>query len=440
MKSRKNSMRKRTEIKTLFSYVSSVSLFVVSALLFAGCVTVKSKTNDASDVKNQTSGASSRPDLVLIIIDSLRSDHMGCYGYARNTTPGIDAFAKEAAQFNQAVSSSSWTQPSVMSIFSSVEPATHLRADWDKPHNTNIITVAETLRNAGYQTIGITANGMTHRRFGYAQGFDLYDDFTAALSPEASPASNASQPPSGAILTRFATDWLLNKRDPSKPLFLFVMYMDPHWDYIPPTPYDTMFAENDPVPALRGISTLGNTQLTDIAKRRIINAYDGEIAFTDRHVSELLAAIKSSASGNRTAIAICSDHGEAFWERGTTVAHGNNLYDEEIRVPLIVKTPGNNTGRIIKQQVGTIDIGPTFLGFAGIPVPESWQGTDLAPLLRGDEMPEKPVTSDLRIFNNFITAVRTSEKKTIFLTAEPDKPIEIYDLKADPGETVNLSR
>lgn len=378
-----------------------------------------------------------KPDIVLIVIDSVRADHVSCNGYARATTPELDALAKTGANFTQAVASASWTQPSVMSLFTSLPPDVHQRVRPLQPHDESAVTLAQALRDAGYQTVGLTANPMSRRPFGFAKGFDHYDGYTVTqeLGPGAALGDLTSP-----TLNRLA-EGALARRDLDRPLFLFVFYMDPHWDYIPPPAFYRMFTD-DPVPARRDIWTPGKRlDVSQAERERIIAAYDGEIRYTDTHVGSLLKIIRDGPRGGNTAIAVCADHGEAFWERGV-VAHGNNLHEEEIRVPLIIRAPdacGDPLvrGATIGAQVGLIDVAPTLLDFAGTAPPEAWQGRSLRPFLSGGTVPERPLTLDTRVNGNVWRGVRTSRHKVI--AGEPfTEPSAAYDLQTDPKEENNL--
>ena len=382
-----------------------------------------------------------KPDLILLVLDSVRADHVTCNGYHRETTPVLDAFAKTGANFTQAVVSGSWTQPSVMSLFTSLPPDLHGRVHWSRPHDAGAATLAGILRDAGYQTVGITANTMSNRRFGFDKGFDHYDDYTVALRPDVSLSDISGQAATSPVLNRLAEGWL-ERRDPDRPLFLFIFYMDPHWDYHPPADYYALFTD-DPIPARKGIGSLDGKEVSPAERARIVAAYDGEIRYTDTHVGHLLKTIENSPRGKNTAIAICADHGEAFWERGLIVAHGSNLHEEEIRVPLMIRGPEASgdafaKGTVIKEQVGLIDLAPTFLDFAGITPPEVWHGKSLRPALSGTAVPERPLVLDTRVTpKTTMRGVRTSRYK---ITARPPftELYEAYDLQADPKELNNL--
>ncbi|MBR1836488.1 MAG: sulfatase-like hydrolase/transferase [Kiritimatiellae bacterium] len=232
-------------------------------------------------------------------MDSLRPDHLGCYGYGRDTSPAVDAFAAGAVRFDQTIASGSWTQPSIMSMMTSVPADVHQRVHWDRPHSTNVVTLAETLQKAGYQTVGLVANPMTNRKFGFSRRFDFYDDYSLTGAPDATTGDIARQTAQGAKLTRLAQDWIERRRDPEKPLFLFVLYIDVHWDYLPPPPFNRMFAP-DPVPPPRDIWNLGRKTIPEAARKRSVAAYDGEIRYTDGCISNLLAAIDASPCGKDT--------------------------------------------------------------------------------------------------------------------------------------------
>ncbi len=388
------------------------------------------------------SAAPAKPDFCVILVDSLRADHLGCYGYERDTSPAVDAFAAGAVRFDQAIASGSWTQPSIMSMMTSVPADVHQRIHWGRPHSTNVVTLAETLQKAGYQTVGLVANPMTNRKYGFARGFDFYDDYSLTGAPDATTGDIARQTAQGAKLTRLAQDWVEKRRDPEKPLFLFVLYIDVHWDYLPPPPFNRMFAP-DPVPPPRDIWNLGRKSVPEAARKRSVAAYDGEMRYTDGCISNLLATIDASPRGKDTVVVFCSDHGESFWERGVA-SHGNALHEEELRVPLVIRpAPGDAPapGRVVPEQVGLIDLAPTLADLAGVPAPTNWVGRSLSPALRGETLPEVPIVLDNRIADDgaILRGVRTSRWKVI---AGPphDHPTELYDLRADPAETNDLLR
>ena len=383
----------------------------------------------------------SRPDILFVLIDSIKASHLGCYGYGRDTTPNLDRFAKEeCVRFETVIPGGSWTVPAVMTLFSSLPADEHRRVMPDLPHNENVVTLAETLRAAGYATVGITANGMVSHKFGYGKGFDLWDDYSATVPPDAGMMKAASGYARGMVLTRMGLN-RLSRRDPSKPLFLFLFYMDPHWDYRPPPPYDVKFDESGSAP-VRNVWAMKGDRVTPELRRRTLDAYDGEIAYCDAAVSNLLAAVSATPRWNDTIVVVAGDHGESFWERGFS-GHGNHLYDEELKVPLMIRVPANRgpkPGTVVKGQVGGIDIAPTLLDLAGVPAPPSWKGRSLRESMTSGVSDGRPVVTETRVRDRlWQRAVRTDRWKVIAVN-DFANPVEAYDLATDPGETNNLLR
>ena len=381
------------------------------------------------------------PDILFVLIDSIKASHLGCYGYGRDTTPNIARFAKaECVRFETVIPGGSWTIPAVMTLFTSLPADEHRRVMPNLPHDGKAVTFAETLRGAGYATVGITANGMVSHRFGYGKGFDLWDDYSATLPPEAGMMKAASGYAKGMALTKMGLN-RLKRRDPAKPLFLFLFYMDPHWDFYPPLPYDRMFDSTGKGP-IRNAWAMKADKVTPEIRRRTLDAYDGEIAYCDNAISNLLASVAAMPRWNDTVVVIAGDHGESFWERGFA-SHGNHLYDEELKVPLMIRVPKNRglkLGGVVKGQVGGIDLAPTLLDLAGVPVPPSWKGRSLVSAMERGVSDGRPVVTETRVRDNlWQRAVRTDRWKVIAID-DFTKPVEAYDLVADPGETNNLVR
>ena len=381
----------------------------------------------------------SRPDIIFVLIDSVRSSHFGCYGYARDTTPNIDRFAaEECVRFETVIPGGSWTMPAVMTLFTSLPADEHRRVMMDMPHDDSAVTLAEALRAAGYSTVGITANGVASRRFGYGKGFDLWDDYSATVPPEAGMERAATGYAKGMVLTHLGLN-RLDRRDPEKPMFLFLFYMDPHWDYFPPPPFDLRFAAPGGSP-LRQAWRKSAAEATPEIRRRTLDAYDGEIAYCDFAVSNLVSAVAATPRWNDTVVVIAGDHGESFWERGFT-GHGNCLYDEELKVPLLIRVPKNrglDLKAVVKGQVGGIDIAPTLLDLAGVPIPPSWKGRSLREAMIRGASDGRPVVAETRVRDGlWQRAVRTDRHKVIAID-DFGTPSEAYDLVADPGETNNL--
>lgn len=385
----------------------------------------------------------SRPDILFVLVDSLKASHVGCYGYARDTTPNLDRFVREEGcfWFETVIPGGSWTMPAVMTLFTALSVDGHRRVLPSLPHDREAVTLAEALRAAGYATVGITANAMTNRRFGYGKGFDVWDDYSATLPPDAGVERIASGYARGGALTRMGLG-RLRRRDPERPLFLFLFYMDPHWDFWPPPPYDMKFAAPGGGP-IRNAWALPAAKATPDIRRRTLDAYDGEIAYCDFAVSNLLAAVAATPRWNDTLVVIAGDHGESFWERGFS-GHGNDLHDGELKVPLILRVPKGcglkAAGGVVKGQVGGLDVAPTVLDLAGVPVPGSWEGRSLRRAMESGVSDGRPVVAETRVRDGlWQRAVRTGRWKVIAID-DFERPDEVYDLVADPGETNNLVR
>ena len=383
----------------------------------------------------------SRPDILFVLIDSIKASHVGCYGYCRDTTPFIDRFAREeCVRFETVIPGGSWTMPSVMTIFTSLPADIHRRVLPSLPHNSEAVTLAEALRASGYCTIGITANAMTNHRFGYGKGFDAWDDYSATLPPGSAIEKIASGYAKGFALTRMGLN-RLRRRNPDKPLFLFLFYMDPHWDFFPPPPFDKKFAGPGGGP-IRNAWMLSAEKATPEIRRRTIDAYDGEIAYCDSAVSNLLTAVAATPRWNDTIVVIAGDHGESFWERGFS-SHGNDLYDQELKVPLMIRVPKSCGARphvSVKGQVGLVDLAPTILDLAGVEMPTGWKGRSLRPAMASGKSDGRPVVSETRIRDRlWQRSVRTDRYKVIAID-DFERPCEAYDLLMDPCETNNLIR
>lgn len=394
-----------------------------------------------SFIHNSAICAPSKPDIIFVLADSLRPSHIACYGYPRETTPFLDNFARNnSVRFETVVAGGSWTQPAVMSLFTSVEPSVHMRVLPNKQHTKGLSTLADKLREAGYQTVGITANKMVGRKFGYSVGFDVWDDFSATSPPGSGIKEAGAGYADGMTLTRLGLR-RLSRRDPEKPLFLFLFYMDTHWDFNPPAPYDSKFSEGS-IPPPVGIWMSPSSMVDAEMRRRVKDAYDGEVAAFDNAVSNLITSISATPRWNDTVVVVAGDHGESFWERGWA-SHGNNLSDDELLVPLFIK-PSKNTvhftaGAVVRGQVAAIDIAPTILDLASVEIPKSWSGRSLKGFLHGGVAEGVPVVSETRIARpgDWIRSVRTDKWKII--SSQPFNSItEVYDLVSDPHETNNL--
>ena len=386
----------------------------------------------------ETSGkAVSGGNVILIIIDTLRADHLGCYGYDRPITPNIDELAGDGIRFTTCISQAPWTTPSIMSIMTSMYPSVNGVMDSKTRLDPMRLTLAEALREAGYRTAGLVSHTFVDARFGFAKGFDIYEDQKAIHQP-------------AEVVTNIAISILDEIRDQT--FFFFIHYFDPHFPYEPPAPYDTLYHTGQPeqkATTWKEMKRFANVQnpLPPGELNRFVALYDGEIAYNDAMIGKLIDHLKSTGIYDRTMIVLTADHGEEFKDHGS-LGHTRTLYDELVHVPLLVKLPGSEkAGTVVENQVRSIDIAPTLLSLAGVETPPEFQGVDLSPLwLREDTRLKLPAYSETSR-HAILRSIRTGDQKYIqnfrlsfyHTTSNGERENELYDLKADGGEKKNLA-
>jgi len=392
-------------------------------------------------------GGTAAPDILLISIDSLRADHLGCYGYGQPTSPAIDRVAAGGVRFPTTISSSSWTLPAHAALFTGLYDSTHGLVDNGLRLSDDHVTLAEALLDAGYQTAGFYGGPYLHPTFGLAQGFVKYQScmtkVPAGLSGAAARAASraergaAHEDVTGPRTLEEVTRWLgvADKR----PLFLFVHLWDVHYDYVAPDRYVRMF-DPDYQGSLDGRNLISNAAVSPAMPardlRHLLALYDAEIRFTDDTVDRLLRVLekKRGRMGN-TLVVITSDHGEEFFEHGGK-GHQRTLFDEVVRVPLILSWPGHFAiGRTVPDQVRLIDVMPTVLAAAGVTSPPRMQGRDLGPMARATgakRLPPEPAMSELLVDGRGMRSLRTPEFK--FIEQGPGLDSGGFDLRNDPGE------
>jgi arylsulfatase A-like enzyme/Tfp pilus assembly protein PilF len=343
-----------------------------------------------------------------VTIDTLRADHLGCYGYAGAATPVLDALSARGARFATAIAQVPLTTPSHASILTGLTPLRHgVRDNGDYVLPDAIPTLAEAFHDAGYRTAAFVSGFPLDRRFGLARGFDVYDDHL----PHGDDRRRSAYVERRADLTTAAArSWLEDA--PTAPWFLWVHYFDPHSPYEPP-------------PAL--------------AARFAGHPYDGEIAFVDAQLGALLGLLETKGRAARTLVLVTADHGESLGEHGEET-HGVFVYDATLRVPWIMAGPGIRPGLVPAVVARGIDVAPTLLDLAGaIPPRAPMEGRSLGPALRGGTMPDEPAYAEslfarLRLGWAPLHAWRTARFKLI----DAPRP-ELYALDADGGETRNRS-
>jgi len=403
---------------------------------------------------------STRPDIVLIVVDTLRADHLGLYGYPRSTSPHLDALAVRGTVFDAAMAAAPWTLPSVMSIATSRVPSRHGVVNDGLRLPEGVPTLAGSLREAGYATGGFVSHIYVTAPFGFDRGFERYEDF--GLSRPGYRLEAGLEPTADRVTTA-ALEWV-EGRD-AGPLFLFVHYFDPHWPYDPPEPHRSLFASDYAGPLDAGYDSISRFQdplvpIPDDYRRFLIDRYDGEIYFVDLQIGRLLDGIAAARGRRPIAVAITGDHGEEFKEHGS-MGHGRQMYEEVVRVPLVIArgplagghgAPAGAAGAArVGLPVSGIDIAPTLLELAGLAAPEGMQGRSLAPLLggagggpagrssgagAGDAAVAGAICETVRM-NTLRQAIREGPLKLIHVMDE--NRAELFDLAADPQERHDLA-
>jgi arylsulfatase A-like enzyme len=395
-----------------------------------------------------------QPDLVLVVIDALRADHLGSYGYPRPTSPHIDRLAGQGILFTNASAPSSWTRPSIASLFTSRWPSEHGAVSMLEPLSGKLPTLAERLREAGYLTIGISANFVhVTKGSGLARGFEVWRSFSKPAEEGSSEEIWTGKRGSGQATLRAPSGAEVNaaviRRIPAPdvgPIFLYVHYMEPHSPYVPPPRFLARIAGERTGEGRREAAT--NDYLLDLAARRVqlgdaerqelVDLYDAEIAAVDEAVGDLVAALQERDRWKNTVMLITSDHGEEFADHGGWF-HAINLHSESLRVPLVVHDArGLRTGVRRSEPVDLLDVPLTLLALAGISAPAGMRGRNL---LDSDPAPPRDLVAELHEDRAFERRIGPRSHR-LALTRWPWKTIVnrdgdawAYQLERDPLET-----
>jgi arylsulfatase A-like enzyme len=364
---------------------------------------------------------------ILISIDTLRADHLGAYGYGPPTSPNVDGFRRDAVLFSAAIAQAPSTLASHASMLTSLLVPQHGASfKLGTGLAPEVTTLAEVLREHGIRTLSFNEGGQIAPPSGLGRGFNHYR--SALVGPGSS--SLASQAARAAA-------WLRGHR--GQPFFLFLHTYQVHHPYTPDARHLAMVeaaAYRGPLPAgetplavLDAINQ-GYLPLARADLRHIVATYDAQIRAMDDGFGELLSFLKEQGLYDRTMIVFTSDHGEEFGEHGRVGWHSHTLYDELLRVPLLIKYPGNvDAGETVGRQVRVIDVPPTVLAAMAVAPPAGLQGLDLTPLARGRREPARLAVSNLD--GGGVASVRTLRWKLV--------GSHLFDLERDPGETRDVS-
>ena len=414
------------------------------------------------------------PNVILITMDTVRADHLSLYGYERDTTPNLKKLSEESTLYTHAIASGNMTLSTHASIFTGTYPRQH-GAHFDpwngynegRPLSDKFHTLAETLSEKGYLTMGVVANyGFLSHFFGFDKGFQYYDQRVPVVFLGKTELYSIRQGIRN-VLTYFASPLnfdmvyrraadinrevfsLLGKVKSNDRFFLFINYMDAHDPYIPPSPFDTLYPGKDETFTFAHYNALHEKvlklerKITEKEHHHMISQYDGGIAYIDFQIGKLIARLKELDLYGNCIIVITSDHGETFGERNL-MGHGNSAYQNLVHIPLLVKYPNVRTGNIYNEVVSVVDLMPTVLDVSGFKVPEHVQGQSLLKLefesgksrnVISESFPNGYLISWHPRFNRVERAIFSGQYK--FISSTKGKR-ELYNISKDPNETENL--
>jgi choline-sulfatase len=398
---------------------TSAALAVAAALLGAAC-------RPSAEVARP-------PDLLLIVVDTLRADRLGCYGWSEPTSPHVDALAREGVLFEGLHCQVPQTLPSFCTILTGTYPVTHgVRTNGVFALPERARTLAETLGAAGYRTGAFVAGFPLDRRFGLAQGFETYGDTMRSPRAMVGLRDNATDPAtwngfviddafetSADLITDDAIAWLDARDD--RPFFLMVHYFDPHHDYTPPERF-----------------------------AHFSHPYQGEVAFVDSELGRLLEHVDALGLREHTLVAFTADHGECLGEHGRYY-HQAMLYEAALHVPLVLRLPGRlPAGKRIPGLCRSVDLMPTLLELLGVPAPNTLEGASLVPAVAAGrteaDVPFESLYGKLELDREVVrTGIVRGRWKLIRdlapdrRTGAPLQAFELYDLEQDPEELRNLA-
>ena len=381
-------------------------------------------------------------NVLVIVVDTINSSHLGSYNPDRTNSPVIDALAGEGTRFSQAFSVTSWTKPAVASIYTSMLPSHHGATMVREPLSPEIKTMAEFFEEAGFRTVGFVSHSYLDESHGMSQGFREYTRINRVGDPHASLTSRE--------LSDLAVSWLGSyKRDGGEsPFFMLLHYFDPHFRYIHHPDFSLTENYSGALPENISVGALFKGRKTFSADdvEYIRNLYREEIAYTDHHIGRVVAALRDSGLAENTLIVLTSDHGEEFMEH-RSFTHGRSIFDEVLRVPLIFHLPGRIKSNVIESPVDVLDILPTVMELACCSTADpKWEGRSLVPVLLGEEdsVPGRDLFSEISYvslkggkISPDLTAVRSGDFRLIHNRRR--STYKLFNVVNDPGEQVDVS-
>jgi len=391
-------------------------------------------------------GDGARPNLVLVSIDTLRPDHLGCYGYERETSPAIDRLASEGVRFSDASSTTPWTLPSHASLLTGLYPSRHGVKSHDVSLADSIETLATRLYREGWATMAVVNSHNLSQRYGLDQGYERFEyvsEWSDIDSPDRFLQNKFDE------IVEIAEGWL-EERD-ERPFFLFLHTYDVHTDFRAEPEYERMFA--GPYRGPIDGTTMQLVEARDAGLelpprdvRRLLDLYDAEIRQMDDTLGGLLGYLDRAGLAENTYFVLVSDHGEEFMEHGSLL-HGRTYFQEVIAIPMLFRGPGVPAGMVVDEPVSLVDTTPTLLALLGRSPSGELDGADLSPLWR--RSPDAPrsrflfaeadhkIRIDGEQRDDVLRMVRIENHKLIHDRVRERS--ELFDLAADPQEREDLA-
>jgi arylsulfatase A-like enzyme len=395
-----------------------------------------------------------RPNLIIVVIDTLRPDRLGAYGSQRNLSPFLDSLADRSVVFQNAYAQTSWTNASIASLLTSRYQSQHRVTSFTSVLAAHEVTLTEILRDNGYATGGFNANFLVNDRLGFDQGFDRYQVFwRLGSNPVAQPRLIKER---AERINSAALEWLDEALPRRQPIFLYLHYMEPHHPYDPPDEIIERVLDGRPRPDSDEVNlrmrmpNLGH--FSDDIVQAVKDLYDAEVMSLDAQLRRMFAELGRRGLLDNAVVVILSDHGEEFREHGL-MGHHQTLFEEVIRVPLIITLPGERSRVEVAAIVSLTDVAPTLLDLAGISIPSSFEGASLRPLMGVPEsrrwwplrwlertQPSRPRANVAfsELLKETTNRERPHERAVVTrsrkLIVNVDGGREYYDLRVDPGE------
>jgi arylsulfatase A-like enzyme len=381
-------------------------------------------------------GDESQAPLIIWLVDTMRPDHLSCYGYQRSTSPNFDALAGEGLRFEKLTAQSSWTRSSIASLLTGLYPSAHGALDRTDRMLPDVVTLAQQLKGHGYTTAAFSSNGNFYAEdWGLIRGFDEVWGYWIAEGGE----------DRGVMTAELVDDlfrWL--EQHAGEKVFLFIHTVDPHDPYSPPPPFDTRFTGEycGPSETIVDVVQLQERRALsepgfDRYERRAIDLYDGEIAYNDAVFGRFVQRLKETGFYQRSVLVVTSDHGEEFSDH-QNYGHGLTLFGEQINLPLIIRLPGGrHAGRVVGDLVRQVDLMPSLLRWLGLPASPAGSVSFAEDVEQGRVPAGGAVLAEEALDGNLLYSLIDGRYKYI-LRLEPRREEALYDLEADPRERTNI--